>query len=222
MKPVIALDELTYQVETAAESITVLRQVSLTVDPGEFLVITGPSGSGKTSLLRIMAGLIESTSGEVIVCDKQLVPLSDDVSTELRRKDISMVFQSNNLSKYLTLSENIELALENKGISKSDAKSLAFDALGKVGISDLAKRFPDESSGGQQQRAGIARAIASKSQVLLCDEPSGSLDSENSKNLGELLLEISKSGTTVVVATHDPILESFATRVVTMRDGEFK
>ncbi len=222
MKPVIALDELTYQVETAAESITVLHSVTLIVQPGEFLVVTGPSGSGKTSLLRILAGLLEATSGKVEVCDEKLMPFSDEISTGLRRNKISMVFQSNNLSKYLTLGENIELTLENKGVSQPEAKAYAIDALDKVGIRELVNRFPDESSGGQQQRAGVARAIAAKSQLLLCDEPSGSLDSENSRKLGELLLEISKSGTTVVVATHDPILEAFGTRVLTMRDGEIK
>ena len=222
MKPVIALDELTYQVETAAESITVLHSVTLIVQPGEFLVVTGPSGSGKTSLLRILAGLLEATSGKVEVCDEKLMPFSDEISTGLRRNKISMVFQSNNLSKYLTLGENIELTLENKGVSQPEAKAHAIDALDKVGIRELVNRFPDESSGGQQQRAGVARAIAAKSQLLLCDEPSGSLDSENSRKLGELLLEISKSGTTVVVATHDPILEAFGTRVLTMRDGEIK
>lgn len=222
MKPVIVLDGLTYQVETAAECISVLQSVSLTVDPGEFLVVTGPSGSGKTSLLRILAGLVEASSGQVTICGEQLVPFSDEVSTGLRRHNISMVFQSNNLSKYLTLRENVELTLENKGIPWAQARSMALDALEKVGIRDLADRFPDESSGGQQQRAGIARAIAAKSQLLLCDEPSGSLDSENSRKLGELLLQISKSGTTVVVATHDPILEAFGTRVLTMRDGEIQ
>lgn len=222
MKPVIALEELTYKVKTAAESVTVLQSVSLIVNPGEFLVLTGPSGSGKTSLLRILAGLLEATSGKAIICDEHLLPFSDEVSTGLRRNKISMVFQSNNLSKYLTLGENVELILENKGLSKVEAESIALDALDKVGIRDLANRFPDESSGGQQQRAGIARAIAAKSQLLLCDEPSGSLDSENTRRLGELLLEISKSGTTVVVATHDPVLEAFGTRVITMRDGEIK
>ena len=222
MKPVIALDTLTYEVETAAESITVLNSVSLSVQPGEFLVVTGPSGSGKTSLLRILAGLLEATSGKVAVCDEQLLPYSDEIATGLRRHKISMVFQSNNLSKYLTLGENIELTLENKGASRTEARSLALDALDKVGIRELANRFPDESSGGQQQRAGIARAIAAKSRLLLCDEPSGSLDSENSRRLGELLLEISRTGTTVVVATHDPILEAFGTRVLNMRDGEIK
>lgn len=222
MKPVIAIDELTYQVETAAESITVLHSVTLIVQPGEFLVVTGPSGSGKTSLLRILAGLLEATSGKVEVCDEKLMPFSDYVSSGLRRDKISMVFQSNNLSKYLTLGENIELTLENKGVSPTEAKAVALDALDKVGIRELVNRFPDESSGGQQQRAGVARAIAAKSRLLLCDEPSGSLDSENSRKLGELLLEISKSGTTIVVATHDPILEAFGTRVLTMRDGEIK
>jgi len=219
METVIALDELTYIVESNGESITVLHPISLTVNPGEFLVITGPSGSGKTSLLRILGGLIEATSGSIEVCAEKLLPFYDATASNLRREKLAMVFQSNNLSKYLTLRENVELKLETQNLTVEQSKSLALEALAKVGIEHLADRYPDESSGGQQQRAGFARAIAASNQLLLCDEPSGSLDSENSRKLGELLVEIARSGTAVVVATHDPIIESFGTRVLKLRDG---
>ena len=219
METVIALDELTYVVESNGESITVLHPISFTVNAGEFLVITGPSGSGKTSLLRILGGLIEATSGGIEVCGEKLLPYSDATASKLRHEKLAMVFQSNNLSKYLTLRENVELKLEPQKLSTEQSKSLALKALAKVGIEALADRYPDESSGGQQQRAGIARAIAASNQLLLCDEPSGSLDSENSRKLGELLADIALSGTAVVVATHDPIIESFGTQVLKLRDG---
>lgn len=192
-----------------------LKETSLDIYAGELLVILGPSGSGKSTLLNIMGGMDLPSTGEVLFWGKDLSRAKDNELTKYRREDVGFVFQFFNLMPDLTTRENIELAA---GLV---AKPENIDVLIKeVDLSDVENNFPSQMSGGQQQRISIARAIAKNPQLLLCDEPTGSLDFETGKLVLSLLARINRDrGTTVIIVTHNTPIAAMADRVIRMRSG---
>ncbi|MCD6514550.1 MAG: ABC transporter ATP-binding protein [Candidatus Odinarchaeota archaeon] len=202
-------------------SIHALRDVTLKVLEGEFIVVLGPSGSGKSTLLNIIGGIDRPTSGKVIVNGINLQNLSDDELTEFRRKFIGFVFQFFNLIPTLTARENIMLTLELAGVKKHELKKRADELLELVGLKDRADHFPAELSGGQQQRVAIARAVAANPKLLLCDEPTGELDMESGKRVLSIIKKVNlEKGTTVIMVTHNTAISKIASRVIRLRDGQ--
>ncbi len=197
-----------------------LRGVSVEIEKGEFVVIMGPSGSGKSTLLNLIGCLDKPTSGEVLIGNIETSKLSDRELTELRRDTVGFIFQQYNLIPTLTALENVELPMVFKGIPRDRRKRRALELLDLVGLADVANRKPRELSGGQQQRVAIARAMANDPMILLCDEPTGNLDSKT----GEHVMEVIKSqneerGVTVVLVTHNPNLKKFGDRIIRLADG---
>ncbi len=203
-----------------AETINAVKSVSFSVDSGECVALMGPSGCGKTTLLSLVSGLLAVDSGSVEVLGKNLEQLEADARAAFRLENIGVVFQDTQLIPEFTVLENVLLPLELGGVDKQKAKNLAIMALSQVGLETQLDRFPDEISGGQAQRVGIARAIAGGRKVLLADEPTGSLDQENSKLVFSVLLNLAKSGLSVLISTHDPLIENYATRILPMSDGK--
>lgn len=193
-----------------------LRDLCLTIHEGEFLGVIGQSGSGKTTLLNMIGGMDRPSEGEILFLDQNLAKVSDRELTHFRRHHIGFIFQFYNLIPTLTAKENIEVA---SSIAKDP---LEIDSLmDRVGLRDRKDYFPAQMSGGQQQRVAIARALVSNPQILLCDEPTGNLDSATSLQVLELLAEVNqKMGKTVVMITHDGQAAEYAQRVVTIKDGE--
>ncbi len=192
-----------------------LRDISLEVREGEFLVVLGPSGSGKSTLLNILGGLDAPTSGKVLFRQEALDQYSEFQRTQYRRHHIGFVFQFYNLMPNLTAEENVEMAAEicNKAIKAADALRL-------VNLAERGRHFPSQLSGGEQQRVAIARAVAKQPEVLLCDEPTGALDFETGKIVLQVLDDINASlGTTVIVITHNAVIGDMAHRVIHMKDG---
>lgn len=189
------------------------------IEPGEYVALLGASGSGKTTLLNVVGGLVAPTAGDVNVAGRQLTTLSETQRAELRLKEIGIVFQDNNLIAEFTAAENVMLPLRARGWSHQKANHAAHQLLLEVGLSGLESRKPVELSGGQKQRVGIARGLAGGRQILLADEPTGALDSVTSRSVFELLKTIAGHGVAVVVATHDPIVLDFASRMVSIQDG---
>ena len=206
--------------EMKAETINAVKSVSFSVDSGECVALMGPSGCGKTTLLSLVSGLLAVDSGSVEVLGKNLEQLEADARAAFRLENIGVVFQDTQLIPEFTVLENVLLPLELGGVDKQKAKNLAIMALSQVGLETQLDRFPDEISGGQAQRVGIARAIAGGRKVLLADEPTGSLDQENSKLVFSVLLNLAKSGLSVLISTHDPLIENYATRILPMSDGK--
>ncbi len=204
---------------TGATQVHALREVDLSVEPGELVAVMGPSGSGKSTLLTIAGSLEEPTDGEVTVGDVSLARLSRNQRAALRRRSIGYVFQDFNLLAGLTAAENVSLPLELDGTAARDAKTVALDALERLGLSDRAEWFPDQLSGGERQRVAIARAIVGDRHLLLADEPSGALDSVNGEAVMRLVRQTCQGGVAGVVVTHDAQLASWADRVVFLRDG---
>ena len=203
-----------------AETIKAVKSVSFSVGSGECVALMGPSGCGKTTLLSLVSGLLAVDSGSVEVLGKNLEQLEADARAAFRLENIGVVFQDTQLIPEFTVLENVLLPLELGGVDKQKAKNLAIMALSQVGLETQLDRFPDEISGGQAQRVGIARAIAGGRKVLLADEPTGSLDQENSKLVFSVLLNLAKSGLSVLISTHDPLIENYATRILPMSDGK--
>ena len=194
---------------------TALNKINLSFDRGEFTGIVGPSGSGKTTLLNMIGGLDTASSGTIIVNGITVNKLSSGKLTNFRRIHIGFVFQFFNLIPTLTAKENIEFAAELVSNPKS-----ADELLGDVGLKERARHFPSELSGGENQRVAVARALATNPTVLLCDEPTGSLDYETGKRIYRLLCDLNKqSGKVVVVVTHNLAVGDIADRVVRLRDG---
>jgi putative ABC transport system ATP-binding protein len=192
-----------------------LRQVNLTLDPGEFVVLLGPSGSGKSTLLNIIGGLDVPTSGEVFYRDIELTRADEAALTEYRRRHVGFVFQFYNLIPSLTAAENVALVTE---ISEDPMTPEA--ALRLVGLAPRATHFPAQLSGGEQQRVAIARAVAKQPAVLLCDEPTGALDIATGIVVLEALAQVNAElGTTTVVITHNAAIAQMADRVVRLADG---
>ncbi|MDO4708878.1 MAG: ABC transporter ATP-binding protein [Pseudomonadota bacterium] len=204
----------TEMVETHA-----LRGLDLQVDEGEFVAVTGPSGSGKTTFLNI-AGLLETFSdGEYVLDGENVRGLSDDARSRLRNRKIGFIFQGFNLIPDLNLFDNVDVPLRYRGLPSSERKKRIEKALANVGLASRMRHYPSELSGGQQQRVAIARALAGEPRLLLADEPTGNLDSQMARGVMELLEDINRQGTTIVMVTHDAELAARAQRNVHIVDG---
>ncbi len=196
-----------------------LVDANLTVDRGELVAVMGPSGSGKTTLLSLAGGLERPTAGDVVVEGVVLGGLDPGGLASLRRRSIGYVFQQFNLIEGLTALENVSVPLELDGVRRRAASVAALEALDRLGLRDLADRFPDELSGGEQQRVAIARAIVGDRVLLLADEPTGALDTVTGEGVLRLLRAHCESGGAGVLVTHDARLAAWADRVVFLRDG---
>ncbi len=205
--------------QTGKVVVRALRGLDLIVRKGDFMAIVGPSGSGKTTLLNLIGALDITTEGTVRVFGADLSGLSRRRRAELRLRSLGFVFQAYNLIPVLTAQENVEFVLELQGVG-SERRGRAQSALEEVALGDLASRRPNELSGGQQQRVAVARAVASRPKLVLADEPTANLDSENSEALLKMMRRLrDDQGMTFVFSTHDPLVVSYASRVVTLRDG---
>lgn len=197
-----------------------LRDISLTVQDGEFIAIAGPSGSGKTTLLNIIGGLDRADRGVVLIGDQDLNSLSRSKLAELRLYRIGFVFQSYNLIPVLSAEENVEYVLLLQDVARAERKMRARSILDEVGLQGLYERRPSELSGGQQQRVAVARAIVSNPNLVLADEPTANLDSKTGQSLLELMREMNeRRGVTFIFSTHDRMVMEYARRLITMKDG---
>jgi putative ABC transport system ATP-binding protein len=202
--------------EAAAQA---LDGVSLAVEAGEFLAVMGPSGSGKSTLLSILGGLNHPTSGSLVVDGLDIYALSSDQRADFRREYLGFVFQSFNLVPYLSLAENVMLPLATKRLAGSAKRELARNALARVGLSGKEARLPGQVSGGEQERAAVARALVNQPPILLADEPTGNLDQATSREIMELLALLGGQGMTILMVTHSEASAAHAGRVVHMADG---
>ena len=205
--------------EMGEEKIQAVRGINLSIEQGDMIAIMGPSGCGKTTLLNVLSGIDEPSAGQVLIAGNPLFGISDDERTNIRAKEMGFIFQKFHLLDVMTAIENVEVPLLLMGNSPANAREIATRALEKVGLVDRSKHRPSELSGGQQQRVSIARAIVHSPSVILCDEPTGNLDSETSNQVMSLLEEINQSGTTVVIVTHDEEVAERCNRTIRLRDG---
>ncbi|REE98970.1 ABC transporter ATP-binding protein [Thermomonospora umbrina] len=203
----------------ADRAVHALRDVGLSVAPGEFVAVMGPSGSGKSTLLALAGGLDTPTSGRVEVEGVDLASLSRAALSAARRRRIGYVFQDLNLIPALTAAENVMLPRELDGVRVRRARREAVAALHEVGVGDLADRFPDEMSGGQQQRVAIARALVGDRRLVLADEPTGALDTRTGEEVMRLLRTRCDAGAACLMVTHESRHAAWADRVVFLRDG---
>ncbi|MGN0065280.1 MAG: ABC transporter ATP-binding protein [Nocardioides sp.] len=219
MNAVLHLDNVIRTHGQGATEVHALRGVSLSVASGELVAVMGPSGSGKSTLLNLAGGLDRPTAGEVTVAGTALGSLDGTGLARVRRNAVGYVFQDYNLIPALTAAENVSLPRELDGQRARDARADAVAALERVGLADLADRYPDDMSGGQQQRVAIARAIVGERRLVLADEPTGALDTETGEGVLRLLREICDNGAAGVLVTHEARHAAWADRVVYLRDG---
>ncbi len=205
------------------ERICAVDDVSFTICKGEFCCLFGASGSGKSTLLNLMAGIEKLTSGQIIIKGKNIHRMSEKNLAKFRQNNLGFVFQSYNLMNSMTALENVELPLIFKRVAGKRRKRMAKDILVKVGLGPRLKHKPKEMSGGQQQRVGIARAFVGKPEIVFADEPTGNLDSKTSREVMELIREISKTNRqTIVMVTHDRRLADYADKIIHILDGKIE
>jgi putative ABC transport system ATP-binding protein len=200
-------------------AVAALRATSLVVHPGEFVAILGASGSGKSTLMNIMGLLDRPTSGSLLLDGLDYAKLGEDEVARTRNRSIGLVFQSYHLLPRQTILDNVELPLLYAGLKRKERRGRAIEALDSVGLSRRISHLPAELSGGEQQRAAIARAIVTGPAVVLADEPTGALDSVTGQGIVRLLLGLNRDGRTIVMVTHDLQIAKNAARIVTMSDG---
>ncbi|GAA6393279.1 ABC transporter ATP-binding protein [Lawsonibacter sp. OA9] len=205
--------------EGKESEVRALDGVSLQIDKGEFVAIVGQSGSGKSTLMNVLGCLDIPTYGEYYLEGTDVTALSDKQLAHIRNKEIGFIFQGYNLIQELDALENVTLPLIYRGVSIFDREDLAMEALAKVGMDSRAHHRPSEMSGGQQQRVAIARAIATKPPIIMADEPTGALDSKTGRHVLEILRDLYRGGTTVILITHDDGIAATAKRVVRLSDG---
>ena len=219
--PLITTLDLRRTYMLGSEEVNALRGINFSVMPGQFIAVVGRSGSGKTTLLNILAGLDKPTSGKVMFEERDIAEMDEQDLTELRRHKIGFVFQSFGLLPLLSAFENVELPLRIAGVGARDRERRTRDALEIVGLWNRAKHRPYELSGGEQQRVAIARAIVNEPPLILADEPTGELDSNNARSIFGLFKEmVQNRGISVVSATHDSTLLEMADEVKEIRDGQ--
>jgi putative ABC transport system ATP-binding protein len=213
--------EVTKHYPQGSRLVKALQGVTLRIDAGEFVSIMGPSGSGKSTLMHLLGALDTPTSGEVYFQGKPLHALSDRELASLRRQRIGFVFQFFNLLPTLRAVENVALPLLLSGVARSKALAPAYEGLERVGLDARAEHYPDQMSGGEMQRVAIARALVINPEAVLCDEPTGNLDSKTSEEILKLLQSLPEPGKrSVVMVTHDAHAATFGDRIVHIRDGQ--
>ncbi len=210
------------QVSVAFGAVRAVTLVDLEVAPGELVAVTGRSGSGKSTLLNVAAGLVPASAGTVMVAGQQIGLLKSRQLAEVRRRHVGFVFQSFNLIPSLTAAENVSLPLELDGVRLDEAAAMAAEALADVGLGSALGRFPDELSGGEQQRVAIARGLIGSRSLLLADEPTAALDDLTAEDMMRLLRRKCAGGAAALMVTHDAGLAAWADRVVRLRDGEIE
>jgi len=218
--PILELRNVVKRYGTGVAEVSALDGVSVRIEPAEMVAVMGPSGCGKSTLLHLAGGLEDPSAGAVLVDGQDVASMGPDERATLRRRDVGYVFQRLNLIPSLSAMENVMLPLELDGARVADARARALEALHLVGLDEQLGRYPDDFSGGQQQRIAIARCLVADRRLLLADEPTGSLDTMNSEEIIELLAGLpSRCGTAVVLVTHEPRFASWADRVIFLRDG---
>ncbi len=222
-EPTIQAIDVTRTFPLAGEMVTAVKQLSFNVSSGEFIALVGRSGSGKTTLLNLLAGLDHPTTGQVFFEGRDMANFSEGDFIELRRNRIGVVFQSFALLPLLSAYENVELPMRIAGLSARERSERTNEALDMVALRRRARHRPYELSGGEQQRVSIARAIAMRPDIVLADEPTGELDSNNAQSIFGLFREmVTDQGMSVVATTHDHTLLDLADRIYTMQDGEIE
>src|SRR5579862_6431167 len=215
----IELKNLERSYKTGHTETWVLRRINLVIREGEFVTVMGPSGAGKSSLLNVLAMLDDQWKGEFYFAADAVHAMNRRQRSELARRQIGMVFQSYHLLDDLTVAENIDLPLSYKDIPKSERQALVADTLDRFNIVGKKDLFPNQLSGGQQQLVGIARAVIHKPGLLLADEPTGNLHSDQAKEIMELFRKLNDQGTTVVQVTHSEVNAACGSRTIELRDG---
>ena len=214
----VHLKEVELILKSDAGEINILRGVDLSVARGESIGVVGPSGSGKTSMIMVIAGLEQISSGRVLVAGQEISALNEDALAEFRRDHVGIVFQSFHLIPTMTAHENVAVPMELAG--QDDAFQRADEALAEVGLATRLTHYPGQLSGGEQQRVALARAFAIEPRLLLADEPTGNLDGDTGSRVVELMFGMAeRSGTTLMLITHDPAIAQRCDRVVRMVDG---
>lgn len=202
--------------------VPVLKDISFSMEEGEYVAIMGPSGSGKTTLMNIIGCLDQATSGEFYLDGENISNCSEDERSDLRLNKIGFVFQSFQLLPRQSALENVELPLTYANVPKSQRKELARKALERVGLGERVDFNPTQLSGGQKQRVAIARALVNSPKILLADEPTGALDTKSGQQVMELFRDLNQEGVSILMITHDSEIASHADRVITIRDGQIK
>ena len=216
---IISLQNVVKIFSLGENEVHALRGVSFDIEQGGCVSIVGPSGSGKTTCMNMIGCLDRPTSGDVFVDGKNTATMKDTELAHLRNKTNGFVFQQYFLLPSFTVLENVMLPLRYQGISKSERKRLATEELEKVGLANRLKHKPNELSGGQKQRVAIARALVTKPKVILADEPTGALDSETGLSVLDLFLDINKTGTALVIVTHNMEIANMTKRLIHIKDG---
>ena len=218
MSTIIEFKNVVKEYKSGDHILKAMDNVNFTIEEGEFVVILGPSGAGKSTLLNLLGGLDSATSGQIIVNNQNVESFDDNQLTEYRAKNVGFIFQFYNLIPNLTSLENIELM---KDVVDGDIDGL--EVLDSVGLRDHANHFPAQLSGGEQQRVSIARAVAKKPTMLLCDEPTGALDSKTGVLILNLLQDMSNNqNTTIIIVTHNAILAEAADKVIRIKNGQIE
>ena len=215
MKSFINLIDVKKTYIVGDQKFNALDGVDLNINQGEFVVILGPSGAGKSTLLNLLGGMDKATSGSIIIGENDIAKYSDKELTRYRANDVGFIFQFYNIMPTLTVEENVNLIKDVTNTSKN-----AKDVLKSVGLLKHANKFPGELSGGEQQRVSIARAIMKNPKILLCDEPTGALDSKTGVEVLKLLRKLSDEDTTVIIVTHNSLISEIADRVIKIKNGK--
>ena len=219
-QPILVATDVTKIYRTGEVAVPALKDLTLTVEPGELVAVMGPSGSGKTTLLNCLSGLDDIDSGHVVVQGRDLFAMRDADRTEHRAKTMGFIFQAFNLIPVFSAAENVELPLLLVGTSPAAARTRAIAMLERVGLGHRVHHRPAEMSGGEQQRVTIARALVGRPAIVWADEPTGNLDSTMAAEIMDLLCELNEvEGQTIVLVTHDPMIGERAGRMIRMRDG---
>ncbi|HCR85183.1 MAG TPA: lipoprotein-releasing system ATP-binding protein LolD [Alphaproteobacteria bacterium] len=220
MSVILKTTNLNKSFDQGKEKLHVLKDISLEINSGEMIALIGYSGSGKSTLLQIVSGLMDFDSGNLEIFNHDIRNISDAKRTEIRNKYLGFVYQYHHLLADFTALQNVMMPMLISGVDKKLAEISAYEVLVKVGLQDRVKHKPFQLSGGQQQRVAIARALANKTKLIIADEPTGNLDSENSANIIELFWGlVRENNSTLVIATHNKEISDRASRVITIKDG---
>lgn len=221
MEFILTTEALTKTFKSGDHSLTVLDHVSFSIEKGITCAIVGPSGSGKTTLLGLCAGLDKPTSGSVTLNGHLISDFTEQELSKIRNEQIGFVFQSFQLIPTLTALENVMVPIELRGVPYKDVEKRALELLESVGLKDRSHHYPNQLSGGEQQRVGLARAFIHKPDILFADEPTGNLDGETGSQIEDLLFDLnSEQGTTLIIVTHDRELAARCSRIIELKNGK--